>query len=492
MSIPRRSLFLKYILVFFFCFIFSLAILGFVLMFFQSRYFQDEKFQLLERSAVRAATITAENYAGNSYQAVDKQVLEMGYAFFASSVDAEIFLIDLNGKLLLGAGEGLEFYTNKDITPDIITQVQAGGYRSLGRLGNFFEDVRYVVGVPVVVENGATVGLMFASASASGFKELMSELSKMFLSGAVVVLFFAFIVIYVITFRLVRPLKDMLLATQSFAAGDFSKRVPVSGYDEIGQLAMAFNNMASTLATTETTRRSFIANVSHELKTPMTTIGGFLDGILDGTVPEEKRDQYLQVVSNEVKRLSRLVRSMLDTARIENGEMEVHPSLFDISEIIRQTVFSFEQVIEEKHIEVRGLEYDKVMVCADLDLMYQVVYNLVENAVKFVNLNGYIEVHYQATGQAIYVAIRNSGTGIAKSEVPQLFERFYKSDKSRSLNKDGVGLGLHIVKSIVNYHKGEIVVRSVEGEYTEFEFSIPVQPQKKISKDTKEIHHTQG
>jgi signal transduction histidine kinase len=265
----------------------------------------------------------------------------------------------------------------------------------------------------------------------------------------------------------------MLDATHSFSRGDFSKRVPVNGYDEVGKLSMAFNNMASTLAVTESTRRSFIANVSHELKTPMTTISGFVDGVLDGTVPEEKRDQYLEIVSNECKRLSRLVRSMLDMARLEAGEMELNPVTLDISEIIRQTVFTFEQAIEEKELDVRGLETDRVMVLADKDLIHQVVYNLVDNAVKFVDSGGYIQFLYRTEPQMTFVTVRNSGEGIDRSEAPQLFERFYKSDRSRSLDKDGVGLGLHIVKSIIHYHKGDITVQSLQGEYTEFAFSLP-------------------
>jgi signal transduction histidine kinase len=298
---------------------------------------------------------------------------------------------------------------------------------------------------------------------------------KMFVVSGLLVLAVVSIIIYFITARMVEPLHSMLDATHSFSRGDFSKRVPVNGYDEVGKLSMAFNNMASTLAVTESTRRSFIANVSHELKTPMTTISGFVDGVLDGTVPEEKRDQYLAIVSNECKRLSRLVRSMLDMARLEAGEVELNPVTLDISEIIRQTVFTFEHAIEEKELDVRGLETDRVMVLADKDLIHQVVYNLVDNAVKFVNPGGYIQFLYRAEQGMTFVTIRNSGEGIDKSEAPQLFERFYKSDRSRSLDKDGVGLGLHIVKSIIHYHKGDITVQSLQGQYTDFEFSLPNQ-----------------
>ena len=207
--------------------------------------------------------------------------------------------------------------------------------------------------------------------------------------------------------------------TQSFAKGDFSVRVTVERYDEIGKLAMAFNNMATNLASQETMRRAFVANVSHELKTPMTTIAGFIDGILDGTIPPEKRDKYLGIVSQEVKRLSRLVRSMLGIARIEAGEMKLVRTDFDINDIVCQTVFTFEQQIEQKRLEVRGLDAGKFMVNADVDLVHQVVYNLVENAVKFADEGGYIEANYTQEDGRVFVGIRNSGEGLSKEEMPK-------------------------------------------------------------------------
>ena len=205
----------------------------------------------------------------------------------------------------------------------------------------------------------------------------------------------------------------------------------------------------------------------------MTTIAGFIDGILDGTIPPEKRDDYLKIVSEEIKRLSRLVRSMLNIARIEAGELELRPDLFDVNDTVIRTVFTFEQPLEAKNIEVRGLDGGKVMVEADPDLIHQVVYNLIENAVKFCNEGGFIDVNYSEDDSYTSVGIRNTGDGIPKDEIPHIFDRFYKADKSRSRDKGGAGLGLHIVRSIVNLHGGDIIVRSVEGEYCEFVFTIP-------------------
>ncbi|MCL2056538.1 MAG: HAMP domain-containing histidine kinase, partial [Oscillospiraceae bacterium] len=300
------------------------------------------------------------------------------------------------------------------------------------------------------------------------------ELVKMFLICAAAVLSVTSVFIYIITIRIVGPLRSMLDATHSFSRGDFSGRVRVSGFDEVGQLSMAFNNMASTLAATESTRRQFIANVSHELKTPITTVSGFVDGMLDGTIPAEKSGHYLGIVSGECKRLARLVHSMLDTARLETGELQLHPTAFDISEVVRQAVFAFEKSIIEKGLELKGLDHDRVMVFADRDLLHQVVYNLTDNAVKFANQGGYLEFLYRAEKDKVTVTVRNSGEGIDKDELPWLFERFYKTDRSRSRDVSGVGLGLHIVKSILRYHNGEISVESIPGSRTDFIFSIPV------------------
>lgn len=449
------------------CVLSTILVLGVVLLVFSAQFLEQEKYHMLERNARQAAAVTATSYVSTGNGVVNERIITIAYGMLASSVDAEFFLTQVSGKIAYSV------YDRMDVPQDIVRQVlEDGKYEETGLLGGVFKTSHYVVGIPVIADD-VPVGVLFAAASARGMSEFMRGLVEMFVISAVVVLVISFILIYFITASLVRPLKEMLLATQSFSQGDFSKRVPITGYDEIGQLAMAFNNMASTLAITENSRRSFVANVSHELKTPMTTIGGFVDGVLDGTVPEEKHRDYLEIVSSEVKRLTRLVRSMLDTARIEAGELDIKPTVFDISETVRQSVFNFERTIDEKQVEIKGLEADKIMVFADKDLMHQVVYNLTENAVKFVNQGGELSVSYRVEAKKVHVIIRNTGQGIEKQEIPQLFDRFYKSDKSRSLNKNGVGLGLHIVKSIINYHKGEIIVRSVEGEYTEFEFSIP-------------------
>ena len=223
-------------------------------------------------------------------------------------------------------------------------------------------------------------------------------------------------------------------------------------------------------------RRSFTANVSHELKTPMTTIGGFVDGILDGTIPPERQNHYLRIVSSEVQRLSRLVRNMLTLSQIEAGERTIQPTEVEITSLVTNTLLGFEQRLEEKHIEVEGLDTDRYWVLADADLIQQVVYNLIDNAVKFVNEGGKLSFDFYTEGENIMVAVRNTGSGVLPEEIPRLFDRFYKTDRSRSLDKNGVGLGLSICRTIMNVHEGEIFVRSQPGEYTEFVFGLKADP----------------
>jgi signal transduction histidine kinase len=275
---------------------------------------------------------------------------------------------------------------------------------------------------------------------------------------------------------MVMPLREMSAAAVAFGKGDFTRRVPVRGHDEISELAVAFNNMATSLAESENINRSFVANVSHELKTPMTTIAGFINGILDGTIAPAQQKHYLRIVSSEVMRLSRLVQSMLNLSRIDSGKMILRQSEFDLQQVVFDTMLSFEGLITGRNISVEGMEdCQSVRVSGDADLLHQVVYNLVENAVKFTNAGGTITVSLRERNGCAQVIIRNTGAGIAQEELPLVFERFYKTDKSRSNDKNGMGLGLYIVRTIIQLHGGEIEVRSRENEYCEFEFRIPVQ-----------------
>lgn len=470
----HKSLFSKYFTICATLIFISITILGVVLLGFASTYFEKDKFTLLKKNAEYAVNLTVQNYHENSGNFIRVADVLPGYLILADAVNADIYLTDMNGQTQICTHRSACNHTVNPISQQIIEEaVDQGIYSENGRMNGIYKSYHYTVGMPVYLKSSTPSGILFISTSAEEQTNFLGEIGEMFLISSLLVVLMAFIIIYFLTSNMVQPLRQMVTATKSFSEGDFTTRIPVDGMDEIAQLAQAFNNMASSLATLESVRRSFVANVSHELKTPMTTIAGFIDGILDGTIPPEKQEHYLRIVSDEVKRLSRVVRSMLNIARIEAGEQSINPQVCDINEIVCRTIFTFEASIEAKKLDIRGLDAGKIMVEADPDLIHQVVYNLIENAVKFANENGYIEVNYSTEGKTTYIGIRNSGTGLAKDEIPRVFDRFYKTDSSRSKDKNGVGLGLNIVRSIVSLHHGDVIVRSVEGEYSEFVFSVP-------------------
>ena len=383
----QQSLFTKYFTICITITLAAITILGAIFMTLSGQYFKEDKYVLLTRNLTQAVAVTVADYQLNDYEGITESTISPIYSVLGNAIDGDIYLTDLEGNTLI-CSQGKEcVHHQNQIGSQIMAQAVLGGFQQTGDMGGIYTGNYYSTAVPVVVD-GHTVGVLFGSISAEAQYRFVMEMLQMFVVSALVVMAVSFIAIYFVTSRLVRPLREMADATQSFISGDFTVRIPVDGFTEIDRLGMAFNNMASSLGAMESTRRSFVANVSHELKTPMTTIGGFIDGILDGTIPQEKHDYYLKIVSDEVQRLSRLVRSMLDMARIEAGEITLNKKDVDINEIVVTTVFTFEQAIEGKHLDVRGLDAGKVMVEADPDLIHQVVYNLVDNAVKFANDGG--------------------------------------------------------------------------------------------------------
>ncbi len=475
----QKSIFSKYFGVCATVVIASIVVLGSLFIIFASNYFSSEKATLLRKNVniARRVVLSTSQYDVSSDSLnvqLDSLTLQNSFLLFAEATDSVIFMTDVNGNTLICTeGDNCNHKTYQ-VPQEIRAKASKNGeYFEKGTLGgSIYKSSQYTLGVPVMLEDKA-FGYLFISTSAQALNTFLLEMIKIFIPSAIAVLLLSFIVTYFATAKMVRPLTEMSQAAKNFGKGDFTARINIDTDDEIGQLASSFNNMAKSLSALESMRRSFIANVSHELKTPMTSIAGFVDGILDGTIPREKQNEYLRIVSDEVKRLSRLVRSMLNLSRIEAGELKIQTTQFNVVETICQTVFSFEQQINDKHLDIRGLDQDKVMVEADPDLIHQVVYNLTENAVKFVNDGGFLEFSFTVEGNITYIGIKNSGDGLSKEEIPRVFDRFYKTDKSRGMDKNGVGLGLYIVRSVVNLHGGDIIVRSVQGEYTEFVFSIP-------------------
>ncbi len=407
----------------------------------------------------------------------------------SKSINADVFICDTSGYVIMCR----DYFVNGMLvdyscaehdglimTQEIMNGALNGAYSKVSDLNGHYGGFHYIAGEPVKVY-GQTVAVVFAAAPVTNAViSFMIPIIQLFFLSAAIALIFAVVAVSRMVYTFARPLRKMADVTRSYAEGDFTPRLDENRDDEIGQLAQAFNSMAGSLAQLESSRRSFVANVSHELKTPMTTIGGFIDGILDGTIPENQRSYYLKIVSDEVKRLSRIVVSMLNLSKIEAGQLDLSFDEVNLSELVLTTFLNFEKKISDGKIEVRGMEFlGSYSVRADRDMISQVVYNLVDNAVKFTPEHGHIRVSIAESNGMIETRISNSGAGVAQDELDKIFERFYKVDKSRSYDAKSTGLGLHIVRSILELHDGKINATSEPGRYTEFVFTLPAYSQNK-------------
>ena len=326
---------------------------------------------------------------------------------------------------------------------------------------------------PVETPNKTAVGYVLVVSTAETWSNLMNTTVRSVAVAALWIFLAALIAIYFITERTVAPLRDMSRAVKRMSVGQYDVRVRVQGRDEVAELAVAFNQMAESLENLERMRNSFVASVSHDLRTPMTTISGFIDALLDGTIPPEKQEYYLRMIGDEVRRLSRLVAALLDVSRIQAGDRKFVMSAFDICEMARVILISFEQKIDKKRLDVEfDIETENLYVWADRDAIYQILYNICDNGVKFAREDGKYRIRIIERDRKVFVSVFNEGNGIKSEELPHVFERFYKTDKSRGLDKTGVGLGLYIAKSIIDAHSEEIWVKSKYGEYCEFIFTL--------------------
>ncbi len=352
-------------------------------------------------------------------------------------------------------------------------------YAGSSKLG-IYEKPRFVVAIPARGgSEGAVVGPVLAVAEPNAMTEMWRAFLGIFGMTAITVLLIAFVATATTTMQQTKPIKDMAAAARNFAEGNFDARVQDPRRDdEIGELTEAFNAMADSLQRTEQQRREFIANISHELKTPMTTIAGYADGILDGVISPEEERQYLSIISAESRRLSRLVRRMLDVSQLQSLDLIKQKRPFDLSESMRRVLVSMEKKITDRGLDVEvEIPENPVMVLGDNDLLTQVVYNLLENAAKFASQGSTLFLGLEKRGEKAQVTVRNTGATIPPEELPLLFERFHKTDRSRSEDKDGVGLGLYIVRTILEQHHEKITAASEDG-VTTFSFTIQLAEEK--------------
>jgi len=452
----------------------TMALLGVSFYALSYNYTVSEKRQEMQDRAVLVAQLSVDYFtAGDDAERDQGDALRSLAGVASRMTDVDFLICDTTGSVLLTTDADLAGKTV--VVPEDITQTVLGSerlYEGRSTVG-VYEKKQFVVGVPMTDADGNTLGLVLAVMNSAELMQMWRSFIALFFMTSAIILLLAFVASFVTSMRQIQPLTEMVKATRAYAGGDFDVRMQETGdCGEISELAAAFNAMADSLQETERQRRDFIANVSHELKTPMTTIAGYTDGILDGTIPPEQEKEYLRIISDEARRLSRLVRRMLEVSQLQSRDLTRTKAPFDVCESMRRVLISMEKKITDRGLDVDADIPDSgIMVLGDNDLITQVIYNLLENATKFARKGSALYLGVTTLNGKALISVRNEGDTIPAEEIPLLFERFHKSDKSRSEDKDGVGLGLYVVKTILDQHKEHIAVTSENG-LTTFTFSV--------------------
>ena len=452
--------------------------LGILLKYTSKQYLIRDTFEQLEYNGQVLADLAAAYYADG---AMTNMQFIINLDLAAEVSEQDILLCDETGRVILCSDAPTGCYHQRYSLSEEYMQriIQQEGHQDICVLNNLYEGTRQVCATPVYSSTtGQVVGVVLISTPLSGVIQGSNQISNIYLVVIICIMLLICALTVYVSRQQGSPLRELAKTARAFGHGDLNARVHFEDKqpEEIEDLALAFNNMASSLQKSEYSRQEFVANVSHELKTPMTTIGGYIDGILDGTIPDSKQRHYMQIVSDETKRLSRLVRSMLDISQLqgEGGIPEEKMSQFDMEECAGQMLITFEQKIMKKdiYVDVDFPEYP-VYTIANRDYISQVIYNLLDNAVKFCPQGGTLWVKISEGDNKVYVSIANEGPTIPPEELSLLFDRFHKIDKSRTRNSDGWGLGLYIVKTIIGLHGEDISVTSLDGK-TEFTFTLPL------------------
>ena len=436
--------------------ILGVAVMGLSQLVLFSRYFAQERFATLDDVgdlAARTATYVWDGLEAEDEKSSARLEAILGKVdLIGQSANVYLFFTDSAGRVILASNS--DHLTGESVPAALLEEVteaageDSGVYHEMGRLGGAFDERFYVSARPILRRDGGPGAYLFVCASGQMLEAFVARFGSNFLLSACLMLICASVLTMFLMRNLTEPLHRISEAAQKFG-----------GLQEI-----------------DSSRGQFMGNIAHELRTPMTTIKGFIDGILDGTIPPELQNHYLQLVSQETGRLARLVQNMLDLSKLESGEYQVNARMFNIWETLTGVALSAEQRINDGQIELEGLTMDeRVLVYADPDLIHQVAYNLLDNAIKFTPPGGTIRFSVEKLGPEAEIAIWNSGQGIAPEALPFVFDRFYKEDKSRGLHARGAGLGLHICKVLVNLSGGQIRAESKQGEWCRFVFTLPVE-----------------
>ncbi|MDP4181265.1 MAG: ATP-binding protein [Bacillota bacterium] len=490
-----KSIFSKLIVLFISIIIISFSITGIMLYYMLDRFVYSEKESILKRGGeiISNSLYTYIENSNTNMQLFARQNLESNMEYIMEQTHSYVWIINPQGYIGFAKPETDNQYIPKQLRNKLISDSgiprlpDEKQYRKVMLSGNdvvekgdlygLFQDSRLTIEKPLKMKDESgkekIVAAVLLTTSMPDVYQLQRSIIGFYLYSVGISILVVIILAYVFSRRISKPLKEINEAARIIAGGEFEKRLNIKSRDEIGELAVSFNNMVDGLQNLEEMRRGFIANVSHELRTPMTSIRGFIEGILDGTIPFERQNNYLAIVRDEVTRMNRLVNDLLDLARMEAGEVKLNLIDFNINELIRRSIIKIESILLSKNINVEAyFEVEELYVNADLDAIERVILNIVHNAVKFTDEGGKIKISAYKKKDKIIIAIEDNGPGISKEEINRIWDRFYKADKSRGRDKSGTGLGLAIVKNIITEHGQEIFVESEPGHGAKFTFTL--------------------
>ena len=433
-----------------------------------NKFLIEEKKETLQKEALAIANeFNSYYYSGQ----MNNNNLEIYMNYIDRAYNARIWLVNCDGNII--ADSRNKYVNNSSINiNDLNENLLSSSFTEIGDFYGFFNEKMISVGLPIRNQKNELLGAFIIHSS---FNDIKSKASYVFTIGYITLsfgflTFFLFIYFYIR--KIVVNLTVMNKAAHNFANGDFNNTIKVSSEDELGQLANSFNYMAQELSKLEEFRQQFIANISHDFRSPLTSIKGYVGAILDGTIPTENQDKYLNIVLDETDRLNKLTSDILFLTKFQTQKIDLNYTSFDIHHVIRKVVDLFEHKCTQKNIKViLSFNSKELFVYADVDRIQQVVYNLFDNAIKFTNANGSITIETADKNNNASISIKNTGEGIRPEEINHIWDRFYKADPSRGKSK-GTGLGLSIVKEILKAHKQTIKVNSVVNEYTKFTFYL--------------------
>lgn len=395
--------------------------------------------------------------------------------FISSYIGDDILILDGNGYVNATTSIQYSQLIGKQIFHGELSELKDDVcIDAINDYGIYLDKKVYVMGEPLKDMDGNVKGAALISISTDTLDSSLSNVYQIIWLSAVLAVIASCIVIYYFSQKMiVNPLSEMSSVARKIASGDVDKRVEIHSDDEMEEFAKAFNIMADSLQQVEQNRKEFISNVSHELRSPMTSIKGFIGGILDGVIPPEKHKYYLNIAYEEIQRLARLINDLLDLSAVESGTYKLERTAVDINEIIRLCILRNEGRIKNKNLNVEVyFEGNELAVLCDEDKIIQVVTNLLDNAIKYGNEGGFIKISSEGKGKKVCVSIFNEGPRIAEEDIKYIWDRFYKVDKSRT-QKVSTGLGLSIVKKIINLHDEEIWVKNIDNG-VKFTFTLPI------------------